>query len=419
MTQRPKVFAYYFPDWHKDPRNASWFGDAWDEWQLVKSATPRFDGHRQPRQPAAGYFDESDPEIASEQISLARSHGVDGFLVDFYWYDDGHYLNAALDRGLLAAENSSDVTIALMWANHELVDIFPLSVSSDERPRRLRDGAIDRAAFERMARHVVQNYFTQPNYYRVEGKPWFSIYEIGNLVTGLGGIDETHDALRWFDDLARAAGFAGVHLDAVIWGVDLLPRSVATIGSESTDVDPVDLVPSLGFSSVTSYVWVHHAEIAEFDFPRADMAALRESAFDEYEDYAGRLAVPFHPNVTVGWDSSPRLAPAVPFVPGDYPAYPVWDSTPEEFGEGLRRARRFVSEHPTPHPIVTINAWNEWSEGSMLLPDTHHGDGFLRQVLEVFGPVENADATDRVLDAEDEGREPLEPVSASGSEEVR
>ncbi len=382
MAERPQVFAYYFPNWHKDPRNATWFGQDWDEWELVRSATPRFDGHRQPRVPADGYPDESDPQVAAAQIELARSHGVDGFLVDFYWYEDGPYLDGALDRGLLKADNRDDVTIALMWANHQLVDIFPLTTVAGERPRQLRDGAIGRAAFERMAHHVVEHYFSQPNYYRIDGRPWFSVYEIGNLIHGLGGVDQARDALEWFDALARSAGHAGVHFDAVVWGVGVLPDAVSV-------ADPIGLVPSLGFASVTSYVWVHHADDDTFAFPAADIGALRESAFAEYEDFASRLPVPFHPNVTVGWDSSPRLSTQLPFERGDYPSSPVWDSTPGEFAEGLRRAQQFVHDHPTEHPIVTINAWNEWSEGSSLLPDTHHGLGFLDAILEVFGPVES------------------------------
>lgn len=399
MSERPKLFAYYFPNWHTDPHNEAWFGKSWDEWQLVRSATPRFSGHRQPRVPSAGYVDESDPIVAAKQIELARSHGVDGFFVDFYWYDDGPYLNGALDRGLLEADNSSDVTIALMWANHELVDIFPLTTPPGERPQLLRDGAISRAAFERMAHHVVANYFSRPNYYQVDGKPWFSIYEIGNLMTGLGGLGQTQDALRWFDELARSAGFGGVHFDAVIWGVGVLPSAV------SVD-DPETLVPALGFSSVTSYVWVHHADIEEFGFPRADIAALRASAYEEYETYVERYELPFHPNVTVGWDSSPRMSGQLPFALGGYPAYPVWDSTPDEFAEGLRRARQFVADHPSPHPIITINAWNEWSEGSALLPESEHGEGFLDRILEVFGPVDDTDA-------------PLEAAAASPTGEPR
>ncbi|MBM3852146.1 MAG: hypothetical protein FJ399_03215 [Verrucomicrobia bacterium] len=36
--------------------------------------------------------------------------------------------------------------------------------------------------------------------------------------------------------------------------------------------------------------------------------------------------------------------------------------------------------------ILTLNAWNEWTEGSYLEPDTEHGYGYLEAVREVFGP---------------------------------
>jgi hypothetical protein len=41
---------------------------------------------------------------------------------------------------------------------------------------------------------------------------------------------------------------------------------------------------------------------------------------------------------------------------------------------------------PFPRPkIFTINAWNEWTEGSYLEPDTVHKLGYLEALREVFG----------------------------------
>ena len=375
---RPRVLAYYFPDWHRDVRNGAWFGEGWDEWSLLRAAGPRFDGHRQPRVPALGYRDEAEPAQAAVDIDLAHRHGVDGFLVDFYWYDDGPYLAGALEDGLLRAPNRDLVDFALMWANHELVDIFPLADPTDEHPKQLKDGAIDRAAFERMAAHIVDRYFSQPNYLRVEGKPWFSIYEVGNLIAGLGGLDETIDALQWFERLAIEAGFPGIHFDAVVWGFGVLPTAV-------TVEAPERVVEKLGFNSVTSYVWVHHVDMDEFEFPRGDLDRLRDTAFAEYERYVRELTVPFHPNVTVGWDSSPRTCQDVPYRRGRYPFTPVWDQSPEQFEQALRQAADFHVRHPTSHPVITINAWNEWTEGSALLPDTDHGLGYLEAIKRVLG----------------------------------
>jgi hypothetical protein len=43
-----------------------------------------------------------------------------------------------------------------------------------------------------------------------------------------------------------------------------------------------------------------------------------------------------------------------------------------------------VDAHPGIPKIITINAWNEWSEGSYLEPDTLWKYGYLEAVKEVM-----------------------------------
>lgn len=47
------------------------------------------------------------------------------FIFDYYWYNDGPYLNRCLDRGYLGSANHQKVKFALMWANHGWLDIHP------------------------------------------------------------------------------------------------------------------------------------------------------------------------------------------------------------------------------------------------------------------------------------------------------
>ena len=54
-------------------------GKGWNEWDLVKAATPRFPGHQQPKVPLWGHEDESDPKVMERKIAAAADHGIDVF----------------------------------------------------------------------------------------------------------------------------------------------------------------------------------------------------------------------------------------------------------------------------------------------------------------------------------------------------
>ena len=59
--KKVEVAVYYFPNYHPDSTNSKWHGANWTEWEVVKSAKPRFAGHEQPKIPSWGYFSEADP----------------------------------------------------------------------------------------------------------------------------------------------------------------------------------------------------------------------------------------------------------------------------------------------------------------------------------------------------------------------
>jgi hypothetical protein len=60
------------------------------------------------------------------------------------------------------------------------------------------------------------------------------------------------------------------------------------------------------------------------------------------------------------------------------------NNTPERFREVLQVTKQRLLQRST-RKILTINAWNEWTEGSYLEPDTEHGMAYLEAIRDVFG----------------------------------
>jgi hypothetical protein len=374
VWKRYFVGCYYFPNYHVDPRNEAVHGTGWTEWQLVRHALPRYPGHRQPKKPLWGFVDEADPAVMEMKIAAAADHGIDFWIFDWYWYDDGPFLARCLEKGYLGAANCGRVRFCCMWANHDWMDIHPAKMGADAPL--LYPGRVSAEVFDRMTHHLLAEYFTHPAYFVVDGCPYFSVYDLGMLVSSFGGVIEARAALDRFRDKARAAGFADLHMNAVVWGRAILP-------GESTPAEPGRLVRHLGFDSVTSYVWTHHAHL---DGP---LTTPYEAVFDQYLAYWEKAkrehAVPYFPNVTMGWDSTPRTVMSDTWAPDRYPYTPViTGNTPQAFRMALATVKGRLDDAGGPH-LLNINCWNEWTEGSYLEPDTMSGTAYLEAVRDVFG----------------------------------
>lgn len=375
------VACYYFPNYHPgDARNTKMKGKQWSEWHLVKAARPRFEGHQQPKVPAWGYGDESDLKVMQQKLDAAADHGVDAFIFDWYYYEDGPFLNNCLDKGYLRAPNRERVKFALMWANHDWLELHPARRGVKQPV--LFPGKVSPDGFRRICDHVIKDYFSQPSYWRIDDRPYFSIYELEKLIGNFGSLQATRAGLDEFREKAKAAGHPGLHLNAVVWGNPVLP-------GEKTPLDAPGVIKDLGFDSVTSYVWVHHVGLVH---QKTDYNEVRDGYFDYWTRAEKMFNVPYFPNVSMGWDSSPRAAQEDPFDNSGYPfTNTISDNTPERFRVALRMAKERLLQRNNAPRIMNINCWNEWTEGSYLEPDTITGMKYLEAVRDVFGVQKSGD----------------------------
>jgi hypothetical protein len=357
------VAAYIWPSCHHDER----FGDIlWPEgtgeWEVIKKGNPRFDGHYQPRQPLWGYEMDNDPQVMEKWIDAATDHGVNIFVFDWYWYDGGPFLESALNDGFLKAKNNSKMQFYIMWANHDVKRNYWNVHKYKDDTSILWNAVVDWDNYKIIVDRVIKQYFSQPNYFKIDGCPVFSVFSVDKLLESFGGdVKEARNALDYFREEVKKAGFPDLHIQWNQGGGSVMSVESATNFSNR--------VNEMGFNSVAMYnmgglnedYLVYGANSVKI---RAQMDSI--------------LNIPLFPCVSIGWDDSPR-----------FPAKGIHDvvhyyNTPESFAALLSKAKKYADSHPEQPKLITINAWNEWVEGSYLLPDMLNGYGYLEAVKEVI-----------------------------------
>lgn len=366
IRQRYDVAAFLYPAYASDdPRLRPFWPMGIGEWETVMTMQKRYPNHYWNRKPLWGYINEADPSVMAMEIEQATRHGVNVFIFDWYWYDGRPFMETTLNNGFLRADNVSKMKFYLMWANHDVLNLWDTRLANVNENNVIWTGKVNRQEFEKICKRNIEKYFKHPQYYKIDGKPVFMIYDIPQLITGLGGIKETAEALKWFKEETKKAGFPDLELQITMWGINL---NYSGFDAGKTDSPENEFVKMLGFTSATHYQFVHFTHVDD-KYPNVvDRAEKEWNRIDSVFDCR------YYPHVSVGWDNSPRT--------GQSPV--IRNNTPENFEKALIKARNFVDNHPDQAPLITINSWNEWTETSYLMPCNVYGYGYLEAIKNVF-----------------------------------
>jgi lipopolysaccharide biosynthesis protein len=349
-SARPRMLAFYLPQYHQIPENDAWWGEGFTDWVNVRKAEPLYEGHLQPVAPGElGEYDLSDPSVMVEQAALARAYGVDGFVMHHYWFDGKPMLEKPLQN--LLADPSIDFPFALCWANESWTRSWDGLEKDVLISQTYPDGWADRFYDDLLPA------LRDPRYLRVQGKPLLVLYRVGQ-------VPAAGKAIEAWKRRAKADGLGGLHVLGVTPS-----RDFEDLGSSAADaLDGLVRFPpgsGIGLQSVASLAPGRSGgqDIYSYDgcVDGADLSMH------------GPHGLRIHPGVMPGWDNTPRRRDeAYVFHGGNPVSFRRW------LGSAANAAVRGGAD-----PLVFVNAWNEWAEGAHLEPDGRFGRANLETVADV------------------------------------
>lgn len=353
------VAAYIWPSCHDDqPKGHEiLWPEGIGEWEIIQKGTPRFEGHYQPKQPLWGYEMDNDPKVMEKWIDAAATNGVNVFIFDWYWYDEGPFLESCLNDGFLKAKNNEQIQFYLMWANHDVKRNYWNVHRYKDDESILWDAAVDWDNFKIIVDRVIKQYFHKPNYFKIDGAPVFSIFGMHKLIESFGTVEEARKAIDYFREEVKKAGFPDLHIQSII-------------GGGGPNEETIKNIKALGLNSMTNYNWGGPH--------REDYMLWAKESMERLNQWDEALSIPFFPNATIGWDDTPRF----PHKTKEHVVH--YNTSPQSFATYLQKAKEYADAHPEQPKLITVFSWNEWIEGGYLLPDMKYGFGYLDAVKKVI-----------------------------------
>lgn len=365
---KPKVIAFYLPQYHPTPDNDKWWGKGFTEWTNVGKAKPLFPGHYQPKVPAdLGYYDLRLPEVREAQAELAREAGIYGFCYYHYWFGNGKE-ELELPFNEVLRLGKPDFPFMLCWANEswhkKFWDKDGKGSSKEMLIEQRYPGDED---IEKHFYHLLPA-FRDPRYIRINDKPAFMIYKPQQYS------EVAHFIARW-QELANQNGIHGIHFIGHM--------------QENLNKATVETLLSYGFSALntvglyearnrilTKYsYWKTRILHNLLGYPvREDYIKICEKTISDIDH------IPIvYPSILPNWDHTPRSGNN---------GWVLTGSSPKAFKSFARKVLSLKNIDGTAQPIVFLKSWNEWGEGNYMEPDLKFSKGFIKALREVLDEIE-------------------------------
>jgi len=339
-----KKLAYNYPAWHNSEYR-EWF----NEWSLLVNQRERFDWHLIYKPNI--FYDDTDPIEIGSQIQLAASSWLDGFVVCYYFDGENEVFNEWIDLWLLPAIKKTNFLFSLLLSPRLPRKNLPLPLDeNDAEERRAREVAFWRKELYNVFHKILSKYSSLDNYYKINGDPvvflfqYYSFFESSDLTD--------NDILNIKKEVANYYWFSNIFL---VWTVDYINK-----------------IKQLSY--IDAYTSYNNLPDYDSGSPIQDYQDLVKKLVSQWCEYSEILMGKYSPSISTWFDSSSRweYGKHIPLslkAWRHYPWFPIiknFDMASFEYQ--IIEAHKLSLKNKV--NFIMYCAWNEWSEGCILLEDT-------------------------------------------------
>lgn len=348
--EKPKIIAFYLPQFHEIPENNEWWGKGFTEWTNTKKAVSFFKDHNQPKTPLNdNFYSLLDINTLKWQADLAHKYGVYGFCYYHYWFNGKKLLERPME--MLLKHKEIDMPFCISWAN----ETWSRTWSGKESEILIQQTYGAKEDWESHLQYLLP-FFRDERYIKKDGQPVFILYKAAK-------IDKCEEMIQYWNTRLQDYNLPQLYTIETLSGAQ--KKKACKDTQSALEFEPMytirnkmlwykykrEIIGRLQLWRIGVYIKLRYDKIC-------GCIVNRKS-----DNYMGLFP---------GWDNTARKGKKAMIVIGN---------DPDKFEKYLRK--QYIKSAQQNKEFIFINAWNEWAEGAYLEPDVRNGYEYLEAVQKV------------------------------------
>ena len=351
---KPKIIAFYLPQFHTTPENDKWWGKGFTEWTNTKKAKPLFEGHYQPKEPLNdNYYCLLDSETQEWQAKLAEEYGVYGFCYYHYWFNKKMLIEKPMENML--KNKNIKLPFCISWANEPWTRTWTGKGKEVLMPQ-VYGGESD---WEDHFQYLIQ-FFKDERYILKDNKPVFLLYRTNSITN-------CEQMVEYWDKRAKDYGFDGMYIVETLTGHQKM--ECISNSSAIAEMEPMHTIRhglplwKQGLRFATKKLNKKFDVFDKIPYEMIWNGIYKKKIVTNKKVFVGGF---------VDWDNSARWGRKAMIVTG---------ANPESFYSHFKKQYEIAKELNSDY--IFFNAWNEWAEGTYLEPDKKYGYKYLEKIKQI------------------------------------